>query len=280
MFVALPAYQEPLPVILIGLKEILLPVHPFSRKILLSEYSGQEPLRIPQHDILFSMLCVTRIRDRSNLSRLRPLLTVDINIALDKAMATHIVNRCYQSGLHLFKWHKDMLCRHTEACVRQQNSALAGIRDFYTMHDIGEDDLPMDTAYKIWQRWNWNLKRKNEVFFGKKRGKAGVFNSNPPGRPQKVEIPVCDNQIECMAERIVDIASACLSTVPSSLPKHIRCYLYLEYAKRNHLQISQKLAVPVSTLYYGASVIRNWKATDTTFSRLFDKVCDLPQACS
>lgn len=260
------------------MKIVVLPLHPFSRRILLSEYGSVEPVSIRPNDILFSMLSLTRVRDRSKQIRVRDLLTTEITFQLDNAIANHLALRCDQVGLHLFKWHKDQLCRYVDVCLRRGGITAAGaIREFYNIHSITEDDFAETNAWKVWQRHNAETQGKNRVFSGRIRGATAVVFSKKTGRPCKVPLPVSDETIEDMAERLTDVVSGCLRRVPKSLHKHARCYLYLHVARRGNTDISRRLAAPISTIYYGASVIRNWQATDPTFRRLLQQVCALPE---
>lgn len=223
------------------------------------------------------MLSVTQIRDRASLVRLRGLLTSEIEIAMDGALATHIALRCYQAGHHLYKWHKDMICRYIDTCLRRGMPAWSAIREFYEIHGIGEDDFPVENAWKMWQRHNKSEAKKNPVFSGRIRGATAVVFSKKVGRPLKVEIPMSNDEIEAMAKRLVDVASGCLRNPPKTLLKHARCYFYLHHAKRNHQEVAEHLGMPVSSIYYGAAVIRNWRDTDPLFDRLLSQVSDLPK---
>lgn len=260
------------------MRELSLPIHPFSRRILLTEYGSAEPIQIRPNDILFSMLSLTQMRDRGNLIRLRDLLTAEVCFALDDGLATHISRRCQQVGYHLFRWHKDMLFRYVDVCLRRGGiTAAQAIREFYEMYGIEEDDYSSDNAWRMWQRHNHETAGgKNPVFSGKIRGAARVIYSKKRGRPCKVEIPLPDDQVERMAEHLSDIVSGCLRSTPKALLKHARCYFYLHFAGRNHQQVSHRLRLPVSTIYYGAAVIRNWRDTDPTFRRLLGQVVALP----
>lgn len=260
-----------------SVKQLLLPVHPFSRRILLKEYGGVEPLGIRPNDILFSMLSVARLRDRNNAVRMRELLKAEVTFELDNAIATHIALRCDQVGLHLFKWHKDQLCRYVDVCLRRGGITAAGaIREFYDMHNIGEDDFAFDSAWKMWQRHNAESRKGNPVFSGRIRGTTPVVFSKKTGRPRAVPLPVSDDTIEACAARLADVITGCLRQSPKALLKHTRCYLYLYYARRDHRSVAARLRMPVSSVYYGANVIRDWRETDPTFRRLLRQVCDLP----
>lgn len=260
-----------------SVKTIVLPVHPFSRRILLSEYGKAEPIGIRPNDILFSMLSVARVRDRNNAVRMRELLKAQVSFELDTAIATHIALRCDQVGLHLFKWHKDQLCRYVDLCLRRGGITAAGaIREFYELHDIGEDDFAFDSAWKMWQRHNAETGKENPVFSGRIRGATGVFFSKKRGRPRIVELPVSDEAVEALAARLADVLDGCLRNTPPRLLKHTRCYLYLYYARRNHRAVADRMRMPVSSVYYGANAIRTWRETDPTFRRLLNQVCDLP----
>lgn len=270
-------YQTTFPHKVLALKSIILPVHPLSRRILFSEYGLEFPIFIRPHDILFSMLSITRLRDRTNLVRLRALLTTEIEIAIDGAMAAHIAKRCYQAGHHLYRWHKDMICRYVDTCLRRGMPAMSALREFYEIHGIGEDDFPLENAWKMWQRHNKEVFKKNPVFSSGIRGNTSVLFCQKIGRPRKIELPVSDDDIQAMSSRLVDIAASCLPNPPKALHTHAQCYFYIHLARRRHEDVASMMNIPVRSLYRKAKVVKDWRDTDPTFRALLSQVCDLPQ---
>ncbi len=253
-----------------------LPVHPLSKRILEAEYGPDLPLRIRANDILFSMLTHTQLRDRSSLVRTADLLTAETQFELDDALARHIERRCYQAGRHLFRWHKDLICRYVDTCLRRGMTARGALVEFYDLHQVTEDDFSLESAWKMWQRHNRESNRKNPVFSTGIRGATAVKNCKEITRRRKVKTALPVERIDDMSARLVDVLQGCLRAVPKKTHAHLRCYLYKRYSGLSEEQMCRRLHRSPRGLYYGAAVIRTWKATDATFRRLLEQIVDLP----
>lgn len=256
---------------------ILLPVHPLSRAIFRSEYGSTDPIRIRSNDILFSMLTHTQLRDRSSLVRSQYLLTTHIAFEIDDALAAHIARRCHQVGRHLFRWHKDMICRYVDLCLRRGMTARGALVEFNELHGVTEDDFPLETAWKMWQRHNREEARKSPVFCTRIRGAAAVKKCEKKPRRRHVKIAFDTERLDLMSARLVDVLTGCLRRVPAKTATHVRCYLYQRYSGLSTAQISRRLHRKPRAFYYSARVVRDWISTDPTFRRLLQQVIALPE---
>lgn len=126
----------------------------FSRAILIARH-GDEPIRVDRSDVLFTELQSVPARSpQQRLSSASDALPCTVRLevptALGRFLSAH--HRARLVGLHLYKFHVHEMLTFAEAQHLAGIPVQQALRTFLHLHDVEEDDLGLDTAYKAWQR--------------------------------------------------------------------------------------------------------------------------------
>ncbi len=253
---------------------IEIKVHPMSKRILEAEY-GAQPLSISRHDILFSYLCFRPMDDRMSYHRARLFLTSRILIDVNDKLAYHIARDLDRIGLTLFKLHKDLMCRHAAAAVQNGQVARKAILAWLEMHGIEEDEFGLETAYKKWQRFQWQLEKKNMEFSSHFRYKTAVkvAKKMEAKMPLIMQLGIIEIElklstfIECLKENI---------KVPKAFNGHARCYLYVVIGKMSARKAASLLGIHRSNVDYGVKVVKAWAAKNRMVAHCLAQISALP----
>jgi hypothetical protein len=263
---------------------VTLPVHPLTRRVLLKEY-GAEPITMGDHDFLFSQLTSAKLRDRT--IRSAEVLSARITLCVHDALALHLnkLSNARAAGATLFRLHKEMLVRYADAVTRTKGKGAArpAIEQWLSLYDVDEDEYSTDTAYKLWQRWNWKLKEKNPHFAGQLRGKSGVKVSGKKGvrakkaRPlEPLKMTLSEMQIEAAAARFTTLVQSCFRRPPFRIAKQARIYYYMVYGQLSCRQAAGKLGHPRTTCDDAKRSIERRAAKNPTLRRLLEEAA-LPE---
>lgn len=264
------------------MKQIILPLHPLSRRILLSEH-GIEPLIIRQHDVLFAQLSLRRVRPRGSMLQIRQTLTTQVALVLDDDLATHLIPHAYHVGVCLFRLHKETMCRYVQACALNGVPALQAIRQFYHLHQITEDDYQEESAWKAWQRWAKSRKKKG-VFSTQKTGKASAIlsekrraraNSCTPILPLTMHL--CDIGAELAASRFLAAYTGLFRRRPKRMEHHVRIYYYMVCEGLSSHEVARKLGVKQWAAAYARRSIEAQARRNKTIERLLHENLALPR---
>lgn len=154
---------------------VSIPVSRFSCQILTTLY-GSAPIIVPTHDSLRILLSVDRMGMQLDPVRLSELLCREVSFQVDSRFGRSMQRRANSIGIALFRAHKREMCLYTHACVASGRQAMSSIQDWLDAHNVSEDDMALDNAYKIWQRFGWSQKKqkKNSQKAGHKTAKAGT----------------------------------------------------------------------------------------------------------
>lgn len=232
---------------------------------------------------MFTLLSSRRLKPRTPVLQIRQTLTETVTLELDDELAVKVIPNCYHIGLSLFRIHKDMLCRFVRAAVLNKVPALQGIKQFYELHGVGEDDYQEESAWKAWQRWAKNRK-KNGHFFGQKTDKPSTVLSKKMNTHAKKAQPLppltfstCDMQIELAVSRFMSGYSEMYKRKPKKLEKHIRIYYYMEMQGLTAREVAAKLGTPFQTAAYARQAIRQKSARNPFLGGILEQERALPQ---
>lgn len=148
-----------------------LPLSAFSRKILLAEYGGAEPLEPGRADWLSDMLRIDR-RDSGFQQRAVDALRTSLAINLPHALAEKVLEQGERIGVVIHRQHIEMLTRAMLAAATAGGQAKTAMLDFYNTYGIDDDDLEADTLYREYQRFRKKILRNIAAKSAKKT--AGV----------------------------------------------------------------------------------------------------------
>jgi hypothetical protein len=167
------------------MQQIILPCHPLTRRVLIAEY-GQEPILLPNRDLLFSLINTTPLRSRVSHERAFEVLTSTISLQVHDRLAARLKNSWDAAGFLLLKFHKDAACRYVSTMYGLGQDARPALQDWLKRHSVEEDDYSLDSAYKMWQRWIWDFSGKNKEYIARTRPNGGRAKGAGKGRrPRK-----------------------------------------------------------------------------------------------
>lgn len=242
-------------------------------------------LRVTQHDLLFNMLSVTRIAANEPTTKAARLLTARVFLQVDSRLARHLVLRGGSVGLFLFRYHKQILCR--EVCLTQRSTKkplLECLRDWLTERDVDEDDLALDSAYKILQRHIWSVGEnhfleKTEKIAQKPEQKNSSLSYGRSGL-ERLALPVQKGTLDPRAEevsgKLYRLVSACLRFEYRNAAKRLQIFTYRALFGYSVRETAHLLDLPTTTVHDGFAAIRRWMAADPTFREAITRFSALP----
>lgn len=140
------------------MKQIILPVAPLSRKILLSEYQS-EPILAPKKSLFYHKLKFRSTDFYSRPQRLMKLLTARVTVEVPNAIADSISRHRYHVGYYLYINDVEEMCKFATAQHAAGVKVMQALRNYYALHNIDEEDFARETAYKRYQRFTSERKK-------------------------------------------------------------------------------------------------------------------------
>ncbi len=256
--------------------QVTIPCHPLSRAILLSEY-GAEPVVLENHDYLFEVVN-TRITP-DDLRRKKSELTAFVALAVNDRLAAHLARYGQIAGQRLFKYHKQLLCRYADAQTRARGKGHArpSIQEFLNLYGVDEDAYGLESAYKLYQRFGWEIGKKNADFLGRMRRKPGAVLSEKIA-VDKGPDPNADIFAELAVARFMAAVQTCLKRYHRRLEKQTRAYIYVERCGHTIRSAADLLGIPPSTVHHRCSAMRQRLSRSHTFASLLADALALPAA--
>lgn len=259
------------------MRQISIPVHPLTRRVLLAEY-GCEPIVFPNQDFTFNLLRADHIRDRAQQHGFK--LTETIEVCIDDATARHIKHHERAVGLRLFRFHQQLICRHADSAFRIQGKGniKAAIEAWLSAYGVDEDEYAVETAYKLWQRWSWKIEEKNKQFFSRRRGttpsvlaKKNRLRATSTASRFPLNATLKEIEAELAANRFVENLRKCMRGAHKKLPVHARAYYYVKYSGLNHRQAAKRLSVCKATVTYAIASLNKKAERNRTIGLLLQE---------
>jgi hypothetical protein len=268
------------------MRQIQIPVHPLTKRVLLAEY-GCEPIAFPNQDFTFNLLSADHRRDRAPQHGLK--LTASISIVVDDTTARHLSRHSVSVGLRLFRYHQQLVCRHADSANRIQGKGhiKAAIEQWLAAYKVDEDEYAVETAYKLWQRWTWKITENNRDFFGRRRGMSASISSKKMrlrAKAAKSHFPLRatlkECQVELAASRFVEGIRRCFSAPGKKCAQHARIYYYIHYGGLSCRDVAQRLGISKSTASYAVKTMTAKAQRNRTIGLLLAEAAqhDLPKA--
>lgn len=264
------------------MKEIILPVHPMSRCMLLQESGGIEPLVLRNHDPIFGIFTVRRLRPERISRQITGTLTSYVHIQVDDAIARQCIENAHAIGITLYRLHKDTMCRYIQAGTLNGAPALHALRQFYHLHKISEDDYQEESSWKSWQRWA-KTRQKKRHFFAHKNGKPSdqlskkrAARANLLKPTSNIRWTLQDAVIEMAASRFLSAYAHTFRHMPRRFDKHIRIYLYIKVLGLSTYEAAKKIGFPQTTCSYATRAIEARARKNATVAHLLAESLALP----
>lgn len=249
---------------------IIIPVHPMSRKILLTEH-GSEPIKITSHNFLYHQLSYSRVQDATNLKHLKNVLTAKIIIVSDSKLIRRLKNESHQVGSFLYGYHKDMMTSYVLSQTEIGGEAREALRKFYNTYKIDEDDYDQDSAYRYWTRFS----EKKREFLGLKYPKRVLFQSK---KVQKNKVYSClysDIDLHEIHEHFMSKSLKLFTTVPAKLSKHSLMYILHQIGNRPAHYVVEKFGFPRSSYFYAVQAMQKNLDANISLNNIMKECIDM-----
>lgn len=264
------------------MQTVTVPVHPLSFAVLTTHY-GYAPIHLANHDPMFDLLTGSRIRHTSSRSA---IFTSAVDFVLSDHVARHVQQYAGSISDRLYRHHKNMLCWYVVAQVRLRGKggAKPAVSDWLSLHGVDEDAYSIESAYKLYQRFGWELEKKNATFSEQiKRKSAGILlrkaasyaKTEEPLKPLRMAMR--DIEVELVTARFLSNYALCFQRVPVCLPKHARIYLYYTVQGLTEREIAAKMKLKHAGVHHALVSMRNRIRLNHTVSRLIDDALALPE---
>ncbi len=244
---------------------IELPVHPLSRKIMLSSHQviGDNTIRCVGHDLLHDQLS-HRWVNTSRAVKTQMQLTTTIRIQISSRLHSIIDGDLHHVGLHLYYTHREIMHNFIWSAQLCGCSVMIALSRWYDLHDIDEEDYSKDTAYRKWLVFS--KKKKKE------QGKSWIKSNRKVDAAYSMHRVYLDHNFEqrvamCLGDIIGD-----LSTRHGGPSKHMIesfvLYCYYTYIGHTMTRLSDVYSMATSTVSLRINTFRDQIRTTDISSAL------------
>ena len=182
------------------MKSITLPVSRLTRAMLLHKY-GREPIRLDRADIRRKELMHVGTSNK-HLERKQHALNTSIRLQMNNHEADHLAGKLAEVGYYLYQQDKVRIFRFVWSRVTAGLPALQAIYDYYSLHNIEEDDFSIETAERLWKRWRKEKEKERNT-------------ATPHVVPSSCSVLLSERQAENLVERmLIFIDAECIGLDP------------------------------------------------------------------
>lgn len=244
---------------------VYLPLSSFSRKILLTEYGGEEPVVPGRADWLSDQLRTDR-SDTKFSDRVLALMATGIRLEVPAAIADHIATQGHRLGVVIHRNHIEQLTRHMLSAVILGSEAKRAMRAFYDLYDLDDDDLDEQSVYREYGRFS-------KKFFEKIDAKAATKSAGVVRRDSRIwqganaQAPRVTNatlESVCAAldERLRELRIRRLKR----LTKQAHVYLWYMCGRRRVEKVARTFGIHRSGVYRAIKSVRRRIRSDKAFA--------------
>jgi hypothetical protein len=199
---------------------------------------------------------------------------------VDAHLGKHLQKHGRSAALNLLSYHYQLLCRFGDAALQLQGKGgvKPAIEKWLAMYNVDENEYSAETAYKLWQRYCWDLEKKNGHFFARSRGKAAaalrknrvakvLHKSEAPTvyiRPTRMEV-------EIAASKFVEEYKSYFRGACKKLHRHAFLYLYTHIAGISSRKAAAELNVPARTVMYVCKVMQTRAQKNPLMAQLLEQ---------
>jgi hypothetical protein len=225
------------------MKSITLPVSRLTRAMLLRKY-GSEPIRLDRADIRRKELMHVGTSNK-HMERKQHALNTSITLQLNNHEADHLAGKLAEVGYYLYQQDKIRIFLFVWARVTAGLPALQAIYDYYSLHNIEEDDFAIETAERLWKRWR-KEKEKEVIYF------------TPQVVPFNISLLLSIRQADSVASRLsLFMEEECIDMDPR-LKKAVRTWVYYDLTSMTQIEVSKKMDMPQGNVSRSLSSIRSY----------------------
>lgn len=249
------------------MKLLTIPVSRFSKRILLSEY-GEDPVTIPQADILFEQLNYQHINRFSRLIKLAFTLNEKYLIRVGDKVADKASKQVFQIGYHLYVYHRRMMVEYASGQVDAGIPIKHALINFYKKYDIGEDDMMLETAVKYWQRFFWKKEDKNLIKSGVNMSCENLSNSGKSLLDFEFNVPTVDYKIKNVIQRFNTKHTLMYKYPKLTEQRKIETWIWTMIGQRHRFEIMKKLDITEPTYYARLKGARRILSKNTAIKKI------------
>lgn len=244
---------------------VLLPLSSFSRKILLAEYGGTEPIEPGRADWLSDVLRVDR-SDTRFPARAIDALNSSLMLVTTPAVADHISAQGKCLGVVLHRHHIEMLTRAMLAVATAGGAAKTAMQTFFDTYDLDDDDLSQESAYREYQRFRRNFFKKMQAKAAKK-SRPDVLRDSRIWQGSGAETGACTNtELDALcAVASARIRAARIRRIQRiSFQAHL--YIYAVRGGRDVAAIARRFRRHKANVYRALATVRRRLRHDRRFA--------------
>lgn len=233
-----------------------LRISPLSRKIILSESGGIEPVTPGRADWLSDCLRIDR-SDTGFSPAAQAVLRTSLLLDVPPALADRITSGGDRIGMVLHRLHIEMLTRYMLSAAALGKEAKAAMRAFYDLYDLDDDDLDEQSLYREYSRFR-------KTFFEKITAKSGTKSPlvvQPDSRlwqgvsaaSRRISNAALDALCAHLDERLRD----CRIRRLARLSRQARIYIYCIRGRRSPRKVAERFGIGKSSAYRALRAVRN-----------------------
>lgn len=232
---------------------------------------GVEPIRPSRNDLLFNMLTHHRPAAPSRLVSLRAILTATISVMVSDGVAEQFARNAFSVGRYIFLHHIHSMLVFVEAQHAAGVPALTAMKTWYAKHDLDEDCFALDSAYKRWQRYEWEKEKKTDIFLKNACAvRHGAFQKSES--PIRVRFPATPSACTAASVRFCDLVGAVLRRVPARMCLHGEFFFHAVVGEIKTDELARRKKVSRSTVYYGIAAIRREMDINPAFRSMVERL--------
>lgn len=247
-------------------------VSPFSRKILLTEFGGAEPVRPAKADWLADVLHIDR-RHTNFRQRYFDALTTTIHIDLVDAAAERLRYQGNRLGVVLHRLHIEQLSRHMVAAKLIGSEAKEAMLIFYQHYGLDDDDFSMDSAYREYQRFQRTFFREKHTKSAKKSAPVVLrFSRILQGEHVASERPTI-GYLNALSEYLEQELSRQPYRSRLRMLQQAVCYIYCVRGSMKPTEVARRTKRHLANVYKAIRATRRRMKKDVAFARLVREIC-------
>lgn len=230
-----------------------IPVSSFTKKILLR--TEREPIRIDRFSILHT--CFTDIRTG------KPEKTGSVNL-LNESLKFQLNNKkmpqskqmyLYQSGLNLHRFYNHVFMNFIEGYVLAGKTASEGIRKYFEMYDIWDEDMDAESTLRQWQRYN--SAKKNKKLYKKIDSKTAQKNTLKCQKIEPINLSIFHEEFSEFMFENLDLFMTKEKKFRYKLYNSIKIYMMYRILNYSAENLSRIFGLYIRNVYRNVSVVEN-----------------------
>lgn len=245
---------------------VLLPVTRLSKKIILCEYGGEEPVVPGRADWLSDQLRIDR-SDTGFAASVLDALTAGLLLDVPPRLADHIARDGARVGAVLHRLHVEQLTKHMLSAVIMGGEAKKAMRAFYDIYGIDDDDIDEQSVYREYGRFSRRFFQKISARSGTKSTSAVRPESRIWQGISEEKERITNATLNALCEILTDRLQRCRIRRLKRLTRQAHIYIWARRGRRRWDEIGKRFGIRRSSVYRALKSIRMRIRDDKRFAR-------------